>query len=176
MSPPILLSPNAPGSLCELVDAHYGELRAYARQKVGSAAAAEDLVQEAFVRLAGLGETRIENPRALLYRIIGNLAIDKGRREARDRQRLAPLDDADLAAADEPDAERGLIARQRLAHLKEAVEALPERCRQCFILRRFEDVDPDEIALRMGISRNMVEKHLRHAVTQCALALRNANA
>ncbi|BCJ90572.1 ECF sigma factor [Terrihabitans soli] len=175
MSRPLVLGPNASGSLCEIVDAHYGELRAFARQKAGNPVVAEDLVQEAFARLAGLGETRVENPRALLYRIIGNLAIDRGRREARERTRALPLDAAEFAADEEPDAERGLIARQRLASLKEAVDALPARCRECFILRRFEDVDPDEIARRMGISRNMVEKHLRHAVTQCALALRSSD-
>ncbi|MGQ4274682.1 RNA polymerase sigma factor [Terrihabitans sp. B22-R8] len=162
-------------SLAEIADAHGRELRVFARNKVGSGAAAEDLVQEAFLRLADACDVEIRNPRAFLYRIITNLAVDFRRREARDRVRVLPLGDAGLAAADQVDAETGLIARQRLERLKQVVDHLPPRCRECFVLRRFEDVAPDEIARRMGISRNMVEKHLRYATVQCAQALRRGD-
>ena len=71
--------------------------------------------------------------------------------------------------------ERQLVAKQRLAILAKAVGELPPRCRDCFILRRFDDLDPDEIAIRMGISRNMVEKHLRQALIYCTARLREGD-
>jgi RNA polymerase sigma factor (sigma-70 family) len=52
-----------------------------------------------------------------------------------------------------------------------AIEALPPKCRQVFIMRRFHDLSQDEIARRLGVSRNMVEKHLRLALERCRAAL-----
>lgn len=162
-------------SLARLFESHYGELRAFALRKLGNVAVAEDLVQEACLRLASLDGQAIENPRALLYRVVGNLVIDHARRE---QVRSRYLDDArdGFDVRDErADAERQLLARQRLLLVTRAVAELPPKCRECFILRRFEELDQSEIAERMGISRNMVEKHLRHAVAHCARRLRDAD-
>lgn len=158
-------------TIAQVVELHYGELRAYARRRVGNAATADDLVQEACLRLASVDAGKIENPRAFLYRIIGNLVIDYRRRESTRARHLVPIED-DFDVADEAaDAERRCIARQELVLLSRAVAELPPRCRECFILRRFDDLPQDEIARRMGISRNMVEKHLRHAMLYCATRL-----
>lgn len=153
----------------KVIDACYGELRAFARRKVGNMSLAEDLVQEAMARLAATDGAH--NPRALLYRILGNLVIDHRRRE---RTRMAVIDDgADgLEQADGSiDVEAQVSARQELALLEKAVAELPPRCRECFVLRRFHDLSQAEISERMGISRNMVEKHLRNATLHCARRL-----
>lgn len=76
------------------------------------------------------------------------------------------------AADDRPDVERELIARQRLAILVEAVSELPPRCRECFVLRRFEGLSHGEIADRMNITRSAVEKHLAVATVHCARRLK----
>lgn len=152
--------------MTKVIDACYGELRAFARRKVGSMSLAEDLVQEAMARFAATDGAR--NPRALLYRILGNLVIDHRRRE---RTRTAVVDDgADgLEQADaSANVEAQVAARQELALIEKAVAELPPRCRECFVLRRFHDLSQAEIAERMGISRNMVEKHLRNATLHCA--------
>jgi RNA polymerase sigma factor (sigma-70 family) len=162
-------------SICQLVEAHYGELRAFARRKIGNAATAEDLVQEACLRLASAPIEPIENPRAYLYRVVNNLVLDHQRKEQTRARHLAALAQ-NLDPTDEvADVERQLVAKQRLAILSRAIGELPPRCRECFIMRRFDDLDQDEIARRMGISRNMVEKHLRLAVTHCAKRVREGD-
>ncbi|WP_439495672.1 RNA polymerase sigma factor [Bosea sp. (in: a-proteobacteria)] len=161
--------------LSRLFESHYGELRAFALRKLNDIAAADDVVQEACLRLAGLDGQAIENPRAFLYRVVGNLIIDHTRRE-RVRSRYHDADRDGLEVRDErADAERQLLARQRLRLVTQAIAELPPKCRECFVLRRFEELDQSEIAERMGISRNMVEKHLRHAVTHCARRLRDGD-
>jgi RNA polymerase sigma factor (sigma-70 family) len=157
--------------LPSIIERYYAEARAFARRKLGSTAIAEDIVQEACLRLASTGDAKIENPRALLYRIVGNLVIDQQRTE-QSRRRILVESSADVADG-VPDAERQLIAKQRLAMLFRAIEELPPRCRECFEMRRFQDLDHDEIARRMGITRSMVEKHLRLALTHCAQRLRD---
>ncbi|MGX9425467.1 MULTISPECIES: sigma-70 family RNA polymerase sigma factor [Bradyrhizobium] len=170
-----VMSSVAVASISALIDAYYGELRSYASRKLGNAAAAEDVVQEACLRFASSGSEAIVNPRAYLYRLVGNLIIDQRRREQiRARAAVQPASHFDVVD-ETADMERQLMARQRLALLAKAVSDLPPRCRDCFVLRRFDDLDPDEIAKRMGISRNMVEKHLRQALVHCTKRLREGD-
>lgn len=157
-------------SISALIDAYYGELRSYASRKLRNPIAAEDVVQEAWLRFATSGN-KITNPRAYLYRLVANLVIDQQRREQAGLGAIVRTFDHLDIADETADTERQLMARQRLALLTKAVFELPPRCRDCFILRRFDDLDPDEIAERMGISRNMVEKHLRQALVHCARRL-----
>ncbi|GGF63800.1 DNA-directed RNA polymerase sigma-70 factor [Azorhizobium oxalatiphilum] len=162
-------------SVSGLIEAYYGELRSYASRKLGNAAAAEDVVQEACLRFASAPGETIDNPRAWLYRVVGNLVIDQLRRE-RSFGHVVPQQPDDFEVADETvDLERQLVAKQRLALLAKAVEELPPRCRECFVLRRYDDLSQEEIANRMGISRNMVEKHLRQALIHCTARLREAD-
>lgn len=170
-----MMSDVATTPISALIDAYYGELRSYASRKLRNPVAAEDVVQEAWLRFASSGSDKIANPRAYLYRLVGNLIVDQQRRE---KTRLgATVQQSDhIDVVDETaNTERQLMARQRLALLTKAVFELPPRCRDCFILRRFDDLDPDEIARRMGISRNMVEKHLRQALVHCARRLRESD-
>ncbi len=160
-----------PDALSPLLRSHYAELRNYARAKAGDAAAAEDLVQEAYLRLVNSDVSALRNPRAFLYRVLNNLSIDHLRRQRRMKLRFRPLENDDVADERE-DIERGVIARQRLKILEEAIADLPPRCRECFILRRFDNLSHAEIAERMGITKSAVEKHLATATAHCARRLR----
>jgi RNA polymerase sigma-70 factor (ECF subfamily) len=55
----------------------------------------------------------------------------------------------------------------RLAVLRDAIAALPARRRSVFILHHLHRMEPDEIARKLNISRNMVDRHLRRAVAHC---------
>ncbi|MCB4919577.1 RNA polymerase sigma factor [Brucella intermedia] len=158
-------------SLSKAIERCYGELKNYARLKIGDDAIAEELVQEACLRLVTSGVETPFNPRAYLYRVLGNLVTDHHRRKARFNSSFVNSDVVD-AADDRPDVERELIARQRLAILVEAVSELPPRCRECFVLRRFEGLSHGEIADRMNITRSAVEKHLAVATVHCARRLK----
>ena len=153
---------------------HYDELLAFVRRRVRCPALAADIVQETYVRLASARlSAAVENPRALLYRIAGNLAIDHIRQEQA-RAKYVTAGPPDETVADtRPSPERTVEGKQRLAALIRAVDDLPPRCRRVFILRKFHGLDQAEIAESLGISRNMVEKHLRNALLHCAMRLHN---
>jgi RNA polymerase sigma-70 factor (ECF subfamily) len=55
----------------------------------------------------------------------------------------------------------------RVAILRAAIAELPERRRVVFILHRLHHLSPDQIAVRLRISRNMVDRHLRRAFAHC---------
>ncbi len=168
MTDSVLSDGNDPhGVLAGVIERCYGELRRYARRKVGDDAVADELVQEACLRLVATGNDLPFNPRAYLYRILSNLVTDHHRHRVRLQKTF--IDAVTLDAADDrPDAEREVIGRQRLAILAQAVAELPPRCRECFALRRFEGLSHAEIANRMRISTSAVEKHLAAATVHCA--------
>lgn len=157
--------------LARLIERCYSDLKKYARFKVGDAAMAEDLVQEACLRLAASRENIPINPRAYLYRILTNLVTDHRRRKARIGGYFVESDAINIAD-ERPDSERELIARQRLELLLQAVSELPPRCGECFVLRRFEELSHAEIAKRMNITVSAVEKHLATATVHCVRRLK----
>lgn len=139
--------------------------------RLGSSAAAEDLAQELYLRIAGLSaDEDILSPMALLYRMGSNLMLDRLRRE----RRAAVREGAWLASAttrlgdeeihDEPPADEALAARQRLALLLRELEALPPRMRRAFQLHKLEGLSHLETARAMGISVSAVEKHISGAL------------
>lgn len=159
----------------ELIQAfltHYDTLRARVERRVRSPELAADIVQDCYLRIVEHDPAvRIDNPLAFLHRVIGNLTIDR-LRELEVRTRGTETDEPSAEIADHaPGNEAILLGRQRLALLMQAVDELPPRCREVFILRKLRHLEYDDIAHRMGISRNMVEKHLRKALLHCQARL-----
>lgn len=144
-----------------LFQRHSQELRVFAGQR-GGQDSAEDLVQEAYLRLLQHPEPQsICNARAFLYRTIANLSIDQHRRQSvRERfQQDADANDEILAqiAGEEPLPEDRLTSRQALQTLNDILLELPENTRHAFVLYRLEGLSHREIGRRLGISeRNSV--------------------
>jgi RNA polymerase sigma-70 factor (ECF subfamily) len=133
---------------------------------------APDLVQEAFLRVLDRNTTQeIADPPAYLRRTAVNLAMDFSRRRRLETKFFV----SDAGEHDAPSLDAGadqlLDADRRSKLLAEAIEALPPKCREVFVLRMHQDVPQDEIARRLGISRNMVDRHLRIAIQRCRKAL-----
>lgn len=143
----------------------------YFKRRVGPDHA-PDLLQETFVRAIRRDEfENVADPPAFLKQIAINLSRDFARRRDSEAKYFVPGDAPEevIEPAVAPDA---LYETEELARrLLEAIEALPPKCRQAFVMRRFEDLTHEEIAARMGVSRNMVEKHLRLAMERCRAAL-----
>ena len=140
------------------------ELMQFLARKVG-VQEAQDLAQEAFLRALSENEREeVSNPAALLQRIAANLALDHLRAQNRSKLRFVDGEATDEIASPEPSAFARLVAKEEMQLLLSAVQELPPRCREVFIMRRVEDLHQEEIARRLGISRNMVEKHLRVAL------------
>lgn len=147
---------------------HYDELLRHVARRIGNATVAGDVVQDAFLRINASAPTvEIASPAAYLFRVADNLAIDYLRQEAA-RSRLAAADGAfEEVAAPEPSPEHALDYKQRLAVLDAAIAELPARCREVFLLHKFDGLSHGEIAERLGISRSMVEKHVMKALAHC---------
>ena len=155
--------------LLQAYNEHQEALLGYIRKRCSDDAEAEDLLQDLYIKLSDQSEqSEIKYPKAYLYRMANNLAIDFQRRRAR-------IVDADPEVAfeqvDEASPEKQLVQEQKLAIVIAAVNELPEKTRQVFKMQRLEQRDKADVAATMGISVNMVEKHLRRAIQHCQLKL-----
>ena len=154
---------------------YYRELLNFLSRAVNDRHAAADLAQESYVRVLALQQSgeHVAEPRALLYRTARNLVIDRHRRGAVRGQALDTDDDgaADLfdslaaPAASEP--ETAAMSAQAVEAMLAVIGELPLRCREAFILHKFDGLPQAEVARRMGISVTMVERHIKLAMQAC---------
>ncbi|MCA8893368.1 MAG: sigma-70 family RNA polymerase sigma factor [Hyphomonas sp.] len=138
--------------------------------RTGSAAEAEDIVQDMFLKVQAIDPTGIETPTAFLYRLASNLFVDKLRSARRSRAR----DEAyakthteaagDDLVAETPDPQQVVDSRQQLRQLITAVEALPPQCQRVFKLHKLDGLSYAEVARSLGISKSAVEKHMMSAL------------
>lgn len=141
--------------------------------------AAEDLVQELYLKAAAAPADEVKSPPALLYRMAGNLLIDHvrsrqraSRREGQWRQEARVLE-GDEEISQEPAADELVIGRERARLLAEAVADLPPKMRQAFRLHKLEGRSQAETAQAMGVSVKMVEQHIAAAIKNLAQRLRS---
>lgn len=149
--------------LVDLYLRHAAELRSFLTARLRCEQTAADLTQEVFVRLLGQEAAAIANPLALAYRIARNLLVDHH------RGRRPDSGDGDEPCFDEmtgsaPDPQDVAAARQRLDRLESAIARLPPQCRRAFVLNRLEGLSQAQVAERMGISRQVVERHIAKAL------------
>lgn len=139
-----------------------------ARRIVGSEPAAEDIAQAAWLRIQRVeDDPPISDKRGFLYRLVLNLAADQ-RRAARRRDKLLDSDGLpDDVPSLEPSAEAVMVNRDLLARMRVAIEGLPPRCRQVFVMRNIDGMTPAQIAEALGITTNMVAKHVCIALQHC---------
>lgn len=127
----------------------------YAARVLGDRAEAEDVVQEAMLRLWRIapewrqGEAKVAT---WLYRVAANLCTDRLR-----RKRPKGLDEVDEPPDEAPAPLARMIEADRLAALETALGALPERQRQAVVLRHLEGLANPEIARVMDIGVEAVE-------------------
>lgn len=154
-----------------MVARYYRELQSLLTRTLKDRHAADDVVQEAFARVLAVRASGqpIEKLRALLHRTAYHLVIDASRRrKLRDHDDIDALPhDAHPAAASASQPEQALSDRQRARALLATIEALPPRCREAFVLHRIDGCSQAEIARRMGISVNMVERHVMRGMDAC---------
>jgi RNA polymerase sigma factor (sigma-70 family) len=136
-------------------------LRSFVSRRVSNHHEVEDLVQEACVRLLQSAALReVAEPQSYVFRIAANLIADRHRRSVP----LELLDDSN-SPPERAVQEDGRRYRDLRAALDHALAELSPRCRQVFIMRRFDDRSVSAIAAELGVSTRMVQKHLAQAVT-----------
>ena len=123
-----------------------------------------DLRQDIYVRVYEAALQKLpESPKAFVFAIARHLLIQRMR-----RAQIVPIEavaDFDVlgTAIDAPGPERAIIARDELRRLQAALDRLPPRCRQAFVMQQVDGLSRQEIADRMGISDKTVMNHLREA-------------
>ncbi|NIB42718.1 sigma-70 family RNA polymerase sigma factor [Pseudomaricurvus alkylphenolicus] len=151
---------------------HAKALVRFLKRKVNSEQDAEDIAQNAFIRIQRLAEEgELENPKAYLYQTASNLAIDMLRREKLHQNYLQQTFSRDQLADEEYSSltdyctpERLLSARRDLDNLQQAMNELPLKCRQAFLLHRVKGLSYSEIAKEMSVSVSSVEKYILQAL------------
>lgn len=162
------------GGRCDTADLLAGLFRDEAARLVTMAGrcavdrtAAEDLVQEAFLRLAR-ARGRIRDPdrtTAYLRSIVLNLARDHNRRSLVARRVLPPCQ------PEPPSVEQVVSARESHGELVAALRALPHRQREAVVLRYYLELPVADVAASLGVSVNSTKTHLQRGLRALQLAL-----
>lgn len=167
-------------ALARLIGRHGRGLRLFAARYLGSAADAEDVVQDVFVAVwkhAARFDPAKGRAATWLYRITANRCIDARRR--RSFRAFIGLDDMqEMLPHEDPQADARVGARQELGIVRHGLLRLPERQRMALLLRAVADLDVPAIAKVMGTSAGSVEQLLvrgRRALRAHLMAVQNNN-
>ncbi len=152
----------------EQVRPHEPMLRAWLGSRFPQEDDVRDVLQEAYVRLfRARANGPIASPKAFLFAVARNIALDRHRH--RQVSRAEPLvENEPLAVLEEGDGIPETVARnQELELLTEAIQSLPDRCRQIFTLRKVYGLSQTEIASRMELSEHTISAQLTIGVRKC---------
>lgn len=141
-----------------LIDRHAGRVLAVATRVLNDAAEAEDVAQDAMMRVWRIApdwEERGVKFSTWLHRVALNLCYDRLR-----KRRGVDLDEAPEQADPTPSVEARMTAAETRSELDQALSELPERQRAAIVLRHFEEQSNPEIAEALGVSVEAVESLL----------------
>lgn len=134
---------------------------------------AQDIVHEAYGTLWEKFEGKESDAwQALLFRIVRNRSIDTLRHQS--SLRIVSLTDSFRNVCDEGlyqmdfavnDSDRKTIYDELTANIHSIMGKLPDRCREVFMMSRFQNMKNKEIAAALKISEKAVEKHIHKALT-----------
>ena len=131
----------------------------------GAGDAAEDLLQELWLKTTASPPGPIASPRSYLFRAATNLMIDRRRSEAQAQRREIEwsglADRLPGSAANDPGPERDLDGRRNLALVEAELAKLPGRALSIFRQHRIEGLTQRQIAAAMGLSASTIESDLR---------------
>ena len=150
------------------VQPHEAALRTYLQSRFPTLGDFDDVVQETYRRvLREHAAGRIRHVRAFLFTAARNVALDLFRRRHHSAVTTIPHS-ADWDVEEErPNAAELLSQQQELEILAQAVQSLPDRCRQVIMLRYLKSCTYQEIADLLGISTETVKTHMAKGVQRC---------
>jgi RNA polymerase sigma factor (sigma-70 family) len=168
---PVEPRPENAASLQQLFRRDLRMLLTLVRRVVRRPSDAEDIVQDAFLRVwrameAGL----VRSPRAVLFKTAHNLALNHVRNP---RNHVPdPATGADEAILEAPTAEEQMIVEEDLDACRQAFAQLPLRCREALTLRVVDELSYKEMSERLGLSVSTLEKHYIRGRRLCRDMLR----
>lgn len=151
---------------------HEGELRNWLSRRPLVGLDVDDVVQESYAILAGLGSvSHIRNPRTYLFEVAKSVVLMALRRSR--IVSFSTLTDVESleVPCDAPGPDAVVAGRQELERIATFIATLPPKCREVFTLRKVHELSQREVAHRMGISESTVEKHMGKALRLLANAI-----
>ncbi|MET3648832.1 RNA polymerase sigma factor [Phyllobacterium ifriqiyense] len=143
-------------NVAKLYETEHTRLRSIVRRLIGNSTIAEDVVQQAFTNILARTEFETGVNFAYVRQAVRNLALNHLRDVRRRREAELTGVELDTIADGRPSPEMTVLYRSELRRLLQAVAELPARRRETFMLNKVEGLSYDEIAVRMGVSRNTV--------------------
>ena len=155
--------------LVERLAEDYGsDLVRFIARRVRSAVDAQDLAQEAYVRLLRLErKDLIRDPRSYLYRIASNILYEFELKQRADAAGLMRWSDERLTEAKPGSTEGDLETLSLRGKLEATMDELSPKCRAVVILHRRDGMTYEEIGSEIGISISMVKKYLAKGLRHC---------
>ena len=171
MDRPAVSCTASPDPLHDLYASHHGWLSGWLRRKLGCPEQAADLAQDTFLRILGARDAlpAICEPRAYLTTTANRLIIDRARRRALEQAYLAELSAVADSLHSFPSPEETLIAVQALMQIANALERVPARAGEAFLLHYLDGMTHAEVAGRLDVSPRMVRKYLVQCLLACDL-------
>jgi RNA polymerase sigma-70 factor (ECF subfamily) len=154
---------------------HEGAVRAWLYRVIADRSEVDDIIQEVYCRLwSAENLASITDPRAYFFRTARNIVIDEVRRAKIVRfTALAEVEEGALdTLAFSP--ERIATARDELRRVVLFIDQLPPRCREIFSLRKIEGLSLQQICVRMGLSRTVVENEVSRGLKRLLKIMENA--
>lgn len=147
---------------------HEPMLRAWLHSRFPAGVEIDDVVQEAFLRVIRAHERgQLDSPKAFLFATARNLALDRIRHGQVARTTPLVENEGWDVLYDADDVTETVARNQELELLTEAIQSLPDRCRQVFTLRKVYGMSQADIAAKLGISEHTVSAQLTIGVQKC---------
>jgi RNA polymerase sigma-70 factor (ECF subfamily) len=155
-------------SLLQTLISNRANLIKTAARITGCHSRAEDVVQDAYIRVSSMSDTLPFNARLnYIFRIVRNLAIDHYRKQSME-QRYFVNDEQNLNAAPQVSNPESInVDRQTLGKVDRALAQLPERTRYAFVMYRVHGKPQKDIAVELGVSPTLVNFMIRDALVHC---------
>jgi RNA polymerase sigma-70 factor (ECF subfamily) len=155
-------------TLRQVFETEESPLLRFAYGLVGQRETAEDLVQDAFLKLHAHWDD-VANPRAWLFKSIRNLALN----HIRDHKRETPFEDPEDFQSHSPEPDQSLGRLEAIGTLQLLVSELDAEDRRLISLKYHENLKYDQISQRTGLSVGNVGYKLHHSLKKLADSLRN---
>jgi RNA polymerase sigma factor (sigma-70 family) len=148
-------------------------IRFFRRRSTSLASDAEDLAQEVFLRLIQRGQTEhVVHMERYVFQVASSVLIDRARHVlARRGANHLNFEEGTHASETTMAPDRLLEAREELSLVRDALERMPERARDAFLLHRLEGLTYMEIGERLRVSVSSVEKYIMRALEDITRSL-----
>lgn len=150
---------------------YYKELLYYIQKRTSCRDYAQDIIQETYVKVIAVqNKQKLNNPRAFLYKVAKNIIIDKARKSIKFQE--IPYEENEYTVKTQQPEEIVLEQNMQMILMQE-IQKLPDMRKEAFVLHVVEGHTRQEVARKMKISLNAVDKHISRASIQLKEKLRD---